>query len=486
MSTEKKKADGQKRTQLCCKKRSLGVKLALLLLRCPNGVWIFPLLLIFVSYLFLFVFGRSSGPVLTSAEIIYLPKLADRLKNETNGVSPYIVSCLGSETKYHLSQYNGRDTDPAKLLDVLVADLNKLIQTSTPFYTPQLFTNIALRTETQNLLWRLPRGNEACKLNRMLLEDAFSPEISKITEPEFLTGADRFDPLKLTISILHKIEDNKFSTPIAVVLMIIIPALFGAAIINIVAFALFPNSDKALSAIRESSKPYARFSRRLVDDEVSDLGSILHAIRTSSHKVSPNQIKRYRSVLFEESDPQHVYVTTLKPILEFDQSNKDFTNVLISEIKNCNARLVRFVVCDDFASMFNISGKTSEQQATLKWFIGRHDPEWVQMYYISARAVADFCAACHIQPTKADVLMYDGQLVFGLVNAENLAGVTDQLFVHDREADIAKYQDLFAKMAQYCKDDGINDSGDVFQEIRKSGWNAAYNLPANVAQGPAT
>jgi len=92
-------------------------------------------------------------------------------------VSQYLSSQLASATRNFLSKYGG-GLDRA-LQQALVEDLNRVIRNG-PIYEPARFGAVKLSPETQTLLGQNPQGEDLVRLNRLLLDDAYPREISRM------------------------------------------------------------------------------------------------------------------------------------------------------------------------------------------------------------------------------------------------------------------------------------------------------------------
>jgi hypothetical protein len=69
-------------------------------------------------------------------------------------------------------------TNANDLLPLVLNNLNDIIY-GPSIYDPNRFLGVKLRTETDELRKKNPQGQDLTQLNRMLLEDAYPPEIAK-------------------------------------------------------------------------------------------------------------------------------------------------------------------------------------------------------------------------------------------------------------------------------------------------------------------
>lgn len=89
----------------------------------------------------------------------------------------FLTSRLSEETQLMLSNYRSGNLSLESLHPPLLRDLNRVI-TDKSLYNAERFSGVKLRTETISLLEQNPEGEKLVLLNRMLLEGAFSLEIS--------------------------------------------------------------------------------------------------------------------------------------------------------------------------------------------------------------------------------------------------------------------------------------------------------------------
>ena len=113
-----------------------------------------------------------------------LSSFAKKLKQPSDAVSTFISGGLSVESKQALSQYEPSGPPSSQLETSLLKDINAIIQ-GPSLHDEQRFSGVGLRDVTKQLLERKPQGNDLARLNRLLLEDAYPPEI-----PKKVTGWD--------------------------------------------------------------------------------------------------------------------------------------------------------------------------------------------------------------------------------------------------------------------------------------------------------
>ena len=120
----------------------------------------------------------TGSPMFSQGDFLDLPALAKKLKQPTNQIDTWLAGQLSPTTKRALSNYQGQGAESVALRASLVQELNHLI-TGPSIYQAQRFAGVELRTQAQGLLSENPQGDELLKLNRSLLEDAYTMELAR-------------------------------------------------------------------------------------------------------------------------------------------------------------------------------------------------------------------------------------------------------------------------------------------------------------------
>jgi hypothetical protein len=102
---------------------------------------------------------------------------AAKLSQSSDNVSIYLLRKLSDKTRIALKAHDNAKPLSESLQSLLVEELNAIIENG-PIPADGLFNDIQIRKETQDLLQKKPQKDELIRLNRMLLEDAYSKEIS--------------------------------------------------------------------------------------------------------------------------------------------------------------------------------------------------------------------------------------------------------------------------------------------------------------------
>jgi hypothetical protein len=101
-----------------------------------------------------------------------------RLANGQDPVPVFLRGQFDDRVMTHLNTYAPTNANAAAQLSGVVMQVNQVLA-GPSIFTSVRFRKIALRSETETLLRRNPRGEQLARLNKMLLEDAFPAEIAK-------------------------------------------------------------------------------------------------------------------------------------------------------------------------------------------------------------------------------------------------------------------------------------------------------------------
>jgi len=136
-------------------------------------------------------FANPGGTGAFSAEdLADLSQLAFRLLLPAGALSAYLKGSLSENTRQALSDYRSSGL-PSPGLEALVArDLEALIA-GPPLWEEKRFSGVRLRPGTRELLRSGPGGENAHRLNRSLLEDAFPQEIARRDDSAYRESVGR-------------------------------------------------------------------------------------------------------------------------------------------------------------------------------------------------------------------------------------------------------------------------------------------------------
>jgi len=103
--------------------------------------------------------------------------LASRLKQKPDAISAFVATNISDKTSQLLASYNGSATDSKHLKLALAQDLNEIVKKHGTIYDQQRFSGVNLQPVTQELISQVKPENTA-RVNRLLLQDAFSKELT--------------------------------------------------------------------------------------------------------------------------------------------------------------------------------------------------------------------------------------------------------------------------------------------------------------------
>jgi hypothetical protein len=117
------------------------------------------------------------GAAFTPQSIVDLQGLVSRLTDPSEALSAFLTQRFSSATRGMLEAYSGEDPS-GHLRTALANDLNRLVRDGS-IYDQERFVGVLLRSETARLLAQKPSGPELCRLNRLLIEDAYPLELDR-------------------------------------------------------------------------------------------------------------------------------------------------------------------------------------------------------------------------------------------------------------------------------------------------------------------
>ena len=121
---------------------------------------------------------ENNATSLSAGLIIDQAVFVNRLVNGPDAVSAFLRGQLEDTVKASMVTYSASNTDAKAVISAVAKNMNQVIS-GPSIYDKARFNNIALRPETEELLKRNPRGQQLARLNKLLLEDAYSVELAK-------------------------------------------------------------------------------------------------------------------------------------------------------------------------------------------------------------------------------------------------------------------------------------------------------------------
>jgi hypothetical protein len=117
------------------------------------------------------------GPF-TANEITNLPGIVERLRKQSDPISAYLWQQLSKAEQTTLKKFQPSGSDAASARDVVLGVFNK-INEQPSIYQPSRFKGVALTYETLALLHQSPKDVELSHVNRLLLQDAYAPQLTR-------------------------------------------------------------------------------------------------------------------------------------------------------------------------------------------------------------------------------------------------------------------------------------------------------------------
>jgi predicted transcriptional regulator len=121
---------------------------------------------------------NHKSPHFTPDEIINLPALAAKLKQEADPATKHIVSRLSEATRRLLDVYSGDKANGQALSTAVAADFATIIEGEN-IYVKERFANVPLSQKTVKCLAKDLKDAALARFNRLLIECLFPREISK-------------------------------------------------------------------------------------------------------------------------------------------------------------------------------------------------------------------------------------------------------------------------------------------------------------------
>jgi hypothetical protein len=121
---------------------------------------------------------ENSATSLSAGQITDQAAFVGKLASGSDAVSAFLRGQLEDSVKVSLATYLTSNADAKTVMSTLVKDLNQIIS-GPSIYDKARFSNIALRPETEELLKQNPHGQQLARLNKLLLEDIYSADLTK-------------------------------------------------------------------------------------------------------------------------------------------------------------------------------------------------------------------------------------------------------------------------------------------------------------------
>ena len=129
----------------------------------------------------------AAAPLFTANDILDPVRLAMRVRDDKGALSQYLKSCFAPATLKLIQDLKGQDTPPKELAGALAAELNKIL-TGEALYADERFPPGSLTAESRRLGQTATPRHKLADLNRLLLEEYYSAEITR--RPPVFIGVD--------------------------------------------------------------------------------------------------------------------------------------------------------------------------------------------------------------------------------------------------------------------------------------------------------
>jgi hypothetical protein len=133
-------------------------------------------------------FTAYALPTFTNTDILDPDGLARKLQARTDLVSDFLDATMQPSNRTRIEEAIGANQDSNQLRSSLVIALNDVLRQPS-IYDAKRFEKIALRPQTEKLRETDPQGYKLWRLNRLLLEDAYPSELSRMPPPRFYVPA---------------------------------------------------------------------------------------------------------------------------------------------------------------------------------------------------------------------------------------------------------------------------------------------------------
>src|SRR5580704_14814012 len=132
---------------------------------------------------------ENSATSLSASQITDQAAFVGKLASGSDAVSAFLHGQLEETVKTSIATYSASNADSKAVMSALMKDLNQVIS-GPSIYDKARFSNVVLRPETEELLKQNPRGQQLARLNKLLLEDAYSAELTKTASTGWIVQND--------------------------------------------------------------------------------------------------------------------------------------------------------------------------------------------------------------------------------------------------------------------------------------------------------
>lgn len=233
---------------------------------------------------------------------------------------------------------------------------------------------------------------------------------------------------------------------------------------------LLPRLRSVWQAFCGKGEELSLFATGQLVEKLKEVSKFLTTI-SAGYKIPTYLLPGMSKALINSSPAKVFKITTLKPMKEFaqDESLMGFATDFVTEL-GMDKTLDRFVISDDIYADL-------DDAKLLKGFIGLHNASNITLMYISKNEFMRILHDMLISPEQADVLMFTGRLLFGVVTDSDLK-VNEQKDAYGNSAytvyaiedkhDLEKYVSFFNALQRHCLAPEHRMSGNVICTIKSN------------------
>lgn len=264
--------------------------------------------------------------------------------------------------------------------------------------------------------------------------------------------------------ILKAILDKEFvkNLPyfLGLFITLIIPLLFIPLLMRIILeYLLFPQKiSLVLSSLHDRCWEIYKLGRTWLRDTIQDVVNKVDGFRTGL-LIPKEEIVQVVNALYDITEAERIYATWLLDIKHLADEEKIFLQTTHAKIRTLNKfQLYRFIISNmDFDQLFD------RPTDDVILFVKQHNIDNFQLNYIPIYTFKNLLIQHAIKEEKADVLFFDGSLVFIVEIDKNTFQPMDVngnfiLSITDTNTDKEKYSRFFTDLNK--------NSTNVIEKIR--------------------
>jgi fucose permease len=136
----------------------------------------------------------------SATELVDVRSLVTKIEQPQRPFDSWLASHVSQDTRKTFADWHLKDTDTTKMAvqEAVAEDLNGVVDDKASIFDQQRFAGITLRPGTTSLLEQNPSGGDLKRLNRLLIEDAYSPQ--ELSRNPLLTNSFGFMAMLYALS----------------------------------------------------------------------------------------------------------------------------------------------------------------------------------------------------------------------------------------------------------------------------------------------